>query len=94
MNILFKLDLEKADNLDIKRAIAWGYLLQKRAADSIKMYRSLFESNNQMVSDYLNMSYALWANSEVQEAVKMFEQYIESLKLERRGSHQIAKRFC
>ena len=76
MNILFKLDLEKADNLDIKRAIAWGYLLQKRAEDSIKMYRSLFESNNQMVSDYLNMSYALWANSEVEEAVKMFKQTV------------------
>ena len=83
MNILFKLDLEKADNLDVKRAIAWGYLLQKRAEDSIKMYRSFFESNNQMVSDYLNMSYALWANSEVEEAVKMFKQYIESLKLEK-----------
>ena len=47
------------------------------------MYRSLFESNNQMVSDYLNMSYALWANNEVEEAVNMFKQYIESLKLEK-----------
>ena len=73
----------KADNLDVKRAISWGYLLQKRAEDSIKMYRSLFESNNQKISDYLNMSYALWANNEVEEAVNMFKQYIESLKLEK-----------
>ena len=80
MAVLFKLYYEYSEDVNVKRALAWAYLYEGRPDESEKLYDNIIESGSVLLSDYLNMAYAKWFQSQVVDAIMFFKRYIDKQK--------------
>lgn len=77
---LFKIDYEEnGKNLVVKRAIAWGYLMDVKPLEAEKIYDQLVEGNNAAGVDFLNIGYTKWILHKTKEAVSYLKSYAESV---------------
>lgn len=82
MAALFKLNYEHPGDNNVKRGIAWGYLLQGKALDADRVYAELLDGGESTAGDKLNAGYAKWFLSQVGEAVSLFREYISLIGTE------------
>ena len=72
---LFRLDYENPHDLNVKRAIAWGYLMGKKPHEAESVYERLVGEASHSDFDILNCGYAKWMLCKNAEAVSLFKQY-------------------
>lgn len=87
LGTLFKLDYEDPTNLNVKRAIAWGYLMDMKPEEAERLYDMLMAEAAPLDSDILNGGYAKWLQGKTAEAVDMFKRYSAD------GKHNLAADF-
>ncbi len=75
INGLYRLDYEAPDNLNVKRALAWGLLVQHNVEQAERVYDKLLASGKCMAADYLNAGYCKWFAGQLDVAVKYFREY-------------------
>jgi len=93
MQTLYRLDYERQNDFVIKRALAWGLLLQQKLEGAERVYNQLLMSERSENTDKLNMGYTLWFERKIVDAVSMLRHYtMEEKKLN--ASFTIAKAFC
>jgi tetratricopeptide (TPR) repeat protein len=78
MKILFKLNYDHSSDINVLRAIAWGYLRNKKPEKASDIYDKLLEKRT-TPADYLNCGYSKWFQNDIEGAVKMFKNFIKSL---------------
>lgn len=84
MASLFRLAYEMPDNENVKRALAWGHLLEGKPEKAESIYDALTQSEGSLASDHVNAGYAKWFQRRVAEAVDAFRSYLQVCK-EREG---------
>lgn len=75
MSELFRLDYELENDISVKRAIAWGYLMDAKPVEADRIYEKIVVGKSFVESDLLNYAYAKWLQSENSEALKLFKEY-------------------
>lgn len=80
MATLFRLSYEQPDNLNVKRALAWGHLLNGNAEKAEAVYDVLTNNANCIPTDFVNAAYAKWFQQKIAEAVDSFRSYITKRK--------------
>ena len=78
---LFKLSYQNDNDYNVKRAMAWGYLLQNKPDEAEQLYRKILVSPNTLPSDDLNMAYALWFQGKMSAAVELLKSYLAKARL-------------
>ena len=77
---LFKIDYEEnGGNLVVRRAIAWGYLMDAKPEEAEKIYDKLIEGNDATEADLLNVGYTKWILHKIKDAVGYLKSYAESI---------------
>lgn len=76
MAMLFKADYEHPGKKQVKQAMAWGYLVDAKPADSERVYMSLQQLMPLEGTDLLNLGYAKWFQSQNTEAIDLFAKYV------------------
>lgn len=76
MDMLYRLYYENPQQKDIRRALAWGCLIYRKASEADKIYDTLISEKDPLPSDYLNAGYAKWILSKITEAVTLFRKYL------------------
>lgn len=89
MSVLFRLNYENADNVDIMRVLAWGYLMSGKAVEAEKIYERLSVDNKLLDSDMLNYAYAKWGMRKISEAVVLFKRYLGKVEGKGDTTHQM-----
>ena len=74
---LFRLDYENDNDVDVKRIIAWGYLVNCKPNDAERVYDWIVNSDRAIDSDWLNCGYAKFILSKTAEAVRCFQRFVE-----------------
>lgn len=87
---LFHLDYEDGNDVNVKRAIAWGYLMSAKPMEAERVYAAL-ESETNENSDILNFGYARWINGNVQGAIILFTKYISVVSNDASGCKHCIK---
>lgn len=77
---LFKLDYEDDTDMNVKRAIAWGYLMSSKPNEADNIYNILHNNNTVIPTDILNHGYAKWIMGRIGDACRLFKQYTSSHK--------------
>lgn len=74
---LFRLDYEDSTDLNVKRAIAWGYLMDKKPREAEILYDNIV-INKEVCTDFdiLNCGYAKWMLCKNSEAIDLFKRYV------------------
>lgn len=75
MDGLFKLDYEDSSDVNVKRAIAWGYLMDGKPHEAERMYENIKSVTDFSCSDMLNCGYAKWMSGKNAEAITLFRKY-------------------
>jgi len=78
-NMLFKLDYLYADDLTIKRVLAWALTIGGKCQQAEKMYEQLMGAEGKDSQDMLNYAYCLWLNKKIAGAVEMFRKFADNL---------------
>lgn len=82
---LYELYYTSPDNLDVKRALAWGQLCIRHTEQASRLYGEILASGNTVAADYLNAGYCAWFCGELSKASKLFAQYTKKA-----GTHPAA----
>lgn len=77
VTMLYKLNYEHPESLEIVRVLAWGLLGQGRLEPAGKEYSRLLDSGKASASDYLNAGYCRWFGGNLSGAVELFKKYKE-----------------
>ncbi len=77
MKTLFKLNYENPDDDDVRRTLAWGYLMEGKPAEAGRIYDKLLESSGKLPADMLNAAYSKWFVRDMEAAVALLRQYVE-----------------
>ena len=77
MKTLFKLNYESPDDDDVRRTLAWGYLMEGKPAEAGRIYDKILETGGKLPADVLNAAYSKWFLREMDAAVALFRQYVE-----------------
>lgn len=85
MKDIFRLEYEYPNDADVRRVLAWGYLLQGKTAEAIAEYGKL---ESPIPGDHLNCGYCHWLDNNIQEAVRLFRSYAEEC-----GLHHLEREF-
>lgn len=80
MQVLFRLNYEHPDNIDVMRSLAWGYLMSGRADDAVILYDRLLNTAEPSGSDVLCAGYANWFLMRVDAALKHFRKYLDTMR--------------
>ncbi|MGI6222135.1 MAG: tetratricopeptide repeat protein [Prevotella sp.] len=75
MQKLYQLDFTHVDNIDVKRALAWGLLIQGKAKKAEEIYDRLLTGQEVDAVDQLNAGYSKWFQGKVSDAVILFKNY-------------------
>ncbi len=75
---LFRLVYEYPDDLNIKRAMAWGQLWLKDIEQADKLYGEILSGTDQAPADYLNAAYCKWFMGNIVEAVGLMKNYLDA----------------
>lgn len=74
VKMLYEMYYRSADNLDVRRALAWGLLCQQRAEQAAKLYEGLLAEGEP--ADSLNAGYCAWFSGDYERARMLFEEYL------------------
>lgn len=77
--ILFKLNYENQENISVKRALAWGLLMDMRPREAERIYDEIILSGSSVYSDFLNAGYSKWFQKKNKEACTYFLKYVEKV---------------
>lgn len=72
---LFRLDYEDPSDVNVKRAIAWGYLMSGKPHEAERVYENMKGMADTSCSDTLNCGYAKWMQGKNAEAIALFRKY-------------------
>lgn len=67
------------DDIDTKRALAWGLLCQKKLDRAEKLYQEILADPSCNEGDYLNSGYCSWFLGHRQEAIRIFKEHVKNL---------------
>jgi len=77
VNMLYKLNYEHPESMEIVRVLAWGLLGQGKLEQAGKEYARLLDSGKATGNDYINAGYCKWFGGELSAAVDLFRKYKE-----------------
>lgn len=69
--MLFKLNYECPDDLNVKRALAWAELWMKNTQQAYNIYATLLASDKRVATDSINAAYCCWFEGRLDEAVRL-----------------------
>ena len=75
MNRLYRLDYEDGSDRNVKRAIAWGHLMNHKPDEAERIYDALVADGSDVADDLLNCGYAKWLLHRNGEARQLFGRY-------------------
>ena len=75
MNRLYRLDYEDGSDRNVKRAIAWGHLMNHKPDEALRIYDALVADGSDVADDLLNCGYAKWLLHRNGEARQLFGRY-------------------
>ena len=95
IQLIYKLDIEQPDNLYVKRALAWGLLLQGKCERAEAIYTKILQREDVQGDDYFNAGYAKWFIRKMDEAVDCFRKCIKNTGQETDNENDfLVKRFA
>ncbi|MGL5635971.1 MAG: tetratricopeptide repeat protein [Bacteroidales bacterium] len=71
LNIYFKVNYLKPDNLTAKRGIAWSYLLMNKI-DQAKKYAGMLIEEGKNYNDFVNLAHCYLAEGDIKNAMKYY----------------------
>lgn len=80
MNRLYRLDYENDSDRNVKRAIAWGHLMNHKPDEAERIYDVLVADGSGVADDLLNCGYAKWLLHKNGEASRMFGRYTAAVE--------------
>lgn len=75
VKLLYRLNYEDANNLNVMRALGWGLLVGKNLEQAETTYDALLEKSRHNPMDCLNAGYSKWFAGKIEEAVSLFRRY-------------------
>lgn len=75
VKVLYELYYNYPDDIDVKRALAWGQLCLKHLEQAGKLYDEILSADNKTAADYLNAGYCKWFSNDLTSAVSLFGEY-------------------
>ena len=81
---LFRMNYDYPDDLNVKRVLAWGLMCQGKLEQADDIYKQLLAGDDAKVSpeDLLNAGYCQWFAGRVEQAVKLFSDYVWKLNMD------------
>ena len=80
MNRLYRLDYENDSDRNVKRAIAWGHMMNHKPDEAERIYDVLVADGSGVADDLLNCGYAKWLLHKNGEASRMFGRYTAAVE--------------
>lgn len=74
--ILFKLNYEDPDNLNVARVLAWTLTCDGKYEQAGRLYDQLMDDVITATGDWINYGYYLWFSGKITEAANCFRRYI------------------
>lgn len=90
--LLYKLDYEHPDNVNVRRVLAWCMMLQGNFAKAIDIYTRLLSQPDAVSADRLNAAYAHWLSRDVARAVALLREYCNLCEQEEAEAKEAAKK--
>lgn len=90
--LLYKLDYEHPDNVNVRRVLAWCMMLQGNFAKAIDIYTRLLSQPDAVSADRLNAAYAHWLSRDVASAVALLREYCNLCEQEEAEAKEAAKK--
>jgi tetratricopeptide (TPR) repeat protein len=78
VKVLYQLIYNYPEDLNIKRAMAWGQLWLQHVEQADKYYEEILASSEQMPADFLNAAYGKWFAGNIVEAVALLKNYLDN----------------
>ena len=78
LKILYKMDYEQADDLNVKRVLAWTLVGSGKLEQAGKAYAQILEASQPEGDDLLNYGLCQWLSGDVVGAIGLFRQYAET----------------
>ncbi len=78
MKVLYELYYNDTSDRTVRRALAWGLLLQKKPDEAERIYLTLLSDNKSINADILNTGYSLWMQRKMEDAATMFKRYADN----------------
>ena len=76
MEILYKLDYENPDNIDVVRSLAWGNMLRENFDSAIALYQKLQTlSGGASLEDVYNTGLCYWLKGDMAKTCEYFKEY-------------------
>lgn len=77
MRLLYQLDFEEPDNIDVQRVLAWSLMGDGRLDEAEKVYKNILADARCMAQDILNAGYCYWFSHDNASAIEMFRKFNE-----------------
>ena len=90
--LLYKLDYEHPDNVNVRRVLAWCMMLQGNFAKAIDIYTRLLSQPDAVSADRLNAAYAHWLSRDVARAVALLREYCNLCEQDEAQAKEAAKK--
>lgn len=91
LNMLYKLNYESPDDLDVTRVLAWCLMACKKIPQAEKEYNTILNSQSITADDYLNAGYCHWISGNMEKAISYMQQY-KSMQKDETKLHEEIKR--
>lgn len=80
--ILFRLNYEDADDLNVARILAWSLTGDGKYEQAGRLYERLMAEEKPVASDMSNYAFYLWCSGKIDEAANAFRRYLNDYKHE------------
>ena len=77
VKLLYKLNYENPDDMNVMRALGWGLLMQKNIPQAEGIYDSILAKPKHEAMDNLNAGYCKWFAGKVEEAIALFHDFAQ-----------------
>ena len=78
LKMLYKLNYLYPDDLSVNRVLAWALTLSGKYEQAEKLFSQLLAEEKPQPADMLNYGYCLWLSGNIEKAIGMFRQFIET----------------
>ena len=78
LKMLYKLNYLYPDDLSVNRVLAWALTLSGKYEQAEKLFSQLLTEEKPQPADMLNYGYCLWLSGNIEKAIGMFRQFIET----------------
>lgn len=78
LKLLYKLNYESPDDLDVSRVLAWTLVGAARYDQAAAIYQELLVADSPQADDLLNYGYCLWFSGRPAEAADHFKRYAQA----------------